>query len=314
MIGILSYFVFFCSVALILAIVVLGLNLQWGNTGLFNAGIAGFYAIGAYGFAILTAAPRADLIGNFGLPWIVGVAGAMAASGFIALVIGIATLRLRDDYLAIATFGIAATIQLLALNLDPLTGGAMGISSLPNPFRGLFPAPILNNLCYLALIVALVAVVYTGLQRIVASPWGRVLKAIREDEIAARTLGKNIDMFRLQAFVLGAMLMGLGGALYVSFIGFVSPADFMPILTFQVWTMLIIGGSGNNKGAILGAVVVWGLWSVIGAVTVQFLPPQFQIYGGATQAVLIGLILVLTLLLRPRGLIGERATASRHAA
>jgi len=314
MIGILSYFVFFCSVALILAIVVLGLNLQWGNTGLFNAGIAGFYAIGAYGFAILTAAPRADLIGNFGLPWIVGVAGAMAASAFIALVIGIATLRLRDDYLAIATFGIAATIQLLALNLDPLTGGAMGISSLPNPFRGLFPAPILNNLCYLALIVALVAVVYAGLQRIVASPWGRVLKAIREDEIAARTLGKNIDMFRLQAFVLGAMLMGLGGALYVSFIGFVSPADFMPILTFQVWTMLIIGGSGNNKGAILGAVVVWGLWSVIGAVTVQFLPPHFQIYGGATQAVLIGLILVLTLLLRPRGLIGERATASRHAA
>jgi branched-chain amino acid transport system permease protein len=313
MIGILSYFVFFCSVALILAIVVLGLNLQWGNTGLFNAGIAGFYAIGAYGFAILTAAPRADLIGNFGLPWIVGVAGAMAASGFIALVIGIATLRLRDDYLAIATFGIAATIQLLALNLDPLTGGAMGISSLPNPFRGLFPAPILNNLCYLALIAALVAVVYAGLQRIVASPWGRVLKAIREDEIAARTLGKNIDMFRLQAFVLGAMLMGLGGALYVSFIGFVSPADFMPILTFQVWTMLIIGGSGNNKGAILGAVVVWGLWSVIGAVTVQFLPPHFQIYGGATQAVLIGLILVLTLLLRPRGLIGERATASRHA-
>lgn len=314
MIGILSYFVFFCSVALILAIVVLGLNLQWGNTGLFNAGIAGFYAIGAYGFAILTAVPRADLIGNFGLPWIVGVAGAMAASAFIALVIGIATLRLRDDYLAIATFGIAATIQLLALNLDPLTGGAMGISSLPNPFRGLFPAPILNNICYLALIAALVLVVYVGLQRIVASPWGRVLKAIREDEIAARTLGKNIDMFRLQAFVLGAMLMGLGGALYVSFIGFVSPADFMPILTFQVWTMLIIGGSGNNKGAILGAVVVWGLWSVIGAVTVRFLPAHFQVYGGAAQAILIGLILVLTLLLRPRGLIGERTTASRHAA
>lgn len=314
MIGLLSYLVFFTSVALIFAVVVLGLNLQWGSPGLFNAGIVGFYAIGAYAFAILTAPPRPELIGNFGLPWLVGLAGAMVASAFAALIIGLATLKLRDDYLAIATFGIASTIQLLALNAEPLTGGAMGVASIPNPARGLSGSPIVNNLCYLGLVLVIVALVYGGLQKIVASPWGRVLKAIREDEIAAQTLGKDVSLFRLQAFVLGSMLMGLGGALYVGFVGFVSPSDFMPILTFQIWTMLIIGGSGNNKGAILGAILVWALWTLIGAATAQLVPAQYQAYGGALQSVVIGLILVLTLLLRPRGLIGERSTTSRHAA
>lgn len=314
MIGFLSYLVFFLSVALIFAVAVLGLNLQWGSTGLFNAGIVGFYAIGAYAFAILTAPPRPELLGNFGLPWLVGLIGAMAACALAALIIGLATLKLRDDYLAIATFGIASTIQLIALNVEPLTGGSMGIASIPNPFRGLFSAPILNNLCYLGTVAAIVALVYVALQRIVASPWGRVLKAIREDEIAAKTLGKDTSRFRLQAFVLGSMLMGLGGALYASFIGFVSPFDFMPILTFQIWTMLIIGGSGNNRGAILGAIIVWGLWSLIGAMTSALVPAQYQAYGGAMQSLSIGLILVLVLLFRPRGLIGERPITSRHAA
>ena len=97
-----------------------------------------------------------------------------------------------------------------------------------------------------------------ALERIVRSPWGRVLKAIREDETAAVALGKEAWQFRLQAFVLGSTIIGLAGALYVSFVGFVSPFDFSPILTFQIWTMLIVGGSGNNKGALLGAVIVWG--------------------------------------------------------
>lgn len=313
MIGLLSYLVFFLTVALIYAIAVLGLNLQWGSTGLFNAGIVGFYAIGAYAFAILTAPPRPEMIGNFGLPWGIGIAGAMAACAVAALVIGVGTLRLRDDYLAIATFGIASTIQLVALNVEPLTGGSMGIGSIPNPFRQLFATPLAGNLCYLAVVLLATAVAYVGLQRIVSSPWGRVLKAIREDEVAAQTLGKNISLFRLQAFVLGSMLMGLAGALYASFIAFVSPFDFLPILTFQIWTMLIIGGSGNNRGAILGAVVVWALWSLIGAATAALVPAAFQAYGGALQALSIGLILVLVLLFRPRGLIGERAVTSRHA-
>ena len=136
---------------------------------------------------------------------------------------------------------------------------------------------------------------------------------IREDETAAASLGKNPVRIRLEAFVLGCMLMGLSGALYVSFIGYVSPWDFLPILTFQAWTMLIVGGSANNRGAILGALVVWGIWTFSGFLISRVVPSDIQAQGGAIQAILIGLVLVATLLLRPRGLIGEELHVSRHA-
>ena len=120
--------------------------------------------------------------------------------------------------------------------------------------------------------------------------------------------------FRLQAFVLGCTVMGLAGALYVSFIGYISPFDFLPVLTFQIWTMLIVGGSGNNKGALLGVVMVWGLWSASGIAISKLLPAALQTQGGAIQAILIGVVLVLTLMFRPRGLIGEEPVVSRHLA
>jgi branched-chain amino acid transport system permease protein len=157
-----------------------------------------------------------------------------------------------------------------------------------------------------------VALVYWALERILGSPWGRVLRAIREDETAAIALGKSAQRFRLEAFVLGSTLMGLAGALYVSFIGFVSPFDFLPILTFQVWAMLIVGGSGNNRGALLGTLVVWGIWAASGVTVSKLVPPSHAAQGAAIQVILIGLVLVLMLLYRPRGLIGERPMVSRH--
>ena len=313
MIGVFSYLVFFACIVLVLGIMALGLNLQWGYTGLFNAGVVGFYAIGAYTHAILITAPRPELIGNLGLPWIVGILGAMAASAFAAWVIGLATIRLRDDYLAIATFGIATTIQLVTLNWDGLTGGAQGLSVIPRPLVGWFETPLGFSLWYLGLLVAVVGVLYWALERILNSPWGRVLKAIREDETAAIALGKSARSFRLQAFVLGSTLMGLAGALYVSFIGFVSPFDFLPILTFQVWAMVIVGGSGNNKGALLGALTVWAIWASSGVLISKLVPPAYAAQGGAIQVILIGLLLVASLLFRPRGLIGEVPVVSRRA-
>lgn len=310
--GILSYLVFFAIVALIFAVATLGLNLQWGTAGIFNAGVVGFYAVGAYAFAILTAAPKAELLGNFGLPWLVGLLGAMLASACVAALIGFATMRLRGDYLAIATFGVASTIQLVALNFAALTGGSIGISSMARPFDTVFDTPLAYNCAYFVAVLVTLALVYWAIERIVASPWGRVLKAIREDEIAAVNLGKDARLFRLQSFVLGSMVIGLAGALYVSFIGFISPFDFMPILTFQIWTMLIVGGSGNNRGAILGSVVIWGIWTAIGALSAKLLPMELQTQGGALQSLMVGLILVLVLILRPRGLIGEQAVVSRH--
>jgi branched-chain amino acid transport system permease protein len=312
MLGLASYLVFFICVVLVLCILTMGLNLQWGFTGLFNAGVAGFYAIGAYTHAILTAAPNAQLMGNYGLPWLVGIIAAMLVTALAATLIGLITIRLRGDYLAIATFGIGIMIQLVSLNLEPWTGGSQGITRIPKPLGAWFDTPLSYNLFYLVFMVAVVALVYWALERILSSPWGRVLRAIREDEVAASSLGKSPLSYRLQSFVLGSTLMGLAGALYVTFIGFVSPFDFLPILTFQIWAMLIVGGRGNNRGAMLGALVVWGIWAASGVAVSKWVPPSHAAQGAAIQVILIGLTLVLMLLYKPRGLIGERAVVSRH--
>ncbi|KDP87721.1 ABC transporter permease [Cupriavidus sp. SK-3] len=311
--GLASYLVFFLIQALIFAVVCLGLNLQWGYTGLFNIGVSGFFLVGAYAFAILCGPPYASHLGGFGLPFGVGLAGAMCAAALIAFIVGIPTLRLREDYLAIVTIGIGSILQLIALNASPLTGGSQGAASIPRLLPDVFQSVLGRNLLMLALMMVVVLLIYGALETIVRSPWGRVLKAIREDEVAASSLGKSPFSFRLQSFVIGSTIMGLGGALYATFIGFISPDDFLPILTFQAWTMLIVGGSGNNKGAILGAVLMWAVWTLSGSAALALLPIDLQVKGGAAQIILIGLVLMLTLILRPRGLIGEEATVSREA-
>jgi branched-chain amino acid transport system permease protein len=307
-----AYLVFFLVVALYYALLCLGLNLQWGVTGLFNVGVAGFVAVGAYVSALLTGPDSPEHWGGLGLPVAVGWAGAAGLAGLCALLVGAVTLRLRHDYLAIATFGIAVTIQLIALNFARLTNGPFGIAQIPRPFAGWAGTPLGRNALYLGLVVLVVAATYLGLERLVRSPWGRVLRGLREDETAAAALGKSPARYRLEAFVLGAMVMGLGGAIYAHFIGFIAPEDFLPILTFQVWTMLVVGGSGSNRGALLGGVLVWGLWSGSGALVAALLPQALQARGAALQVVLIGVVLAAVLLRRPRGLLGEEAVVSRH--
>jgi len=313
MVDLAAYLVFFLVIALFYALICLGLNLQWGFTGLFNVGVAGFVAVGAYGSALLTGTRAAGQPAGLGLPVSLGWLGAMVLAGLAATIVGTVTLRLRQDYLAISTFGVAVTLQLVAQNAERLTGGPFGLHGIPRPLHELVRDPRLYNLLYLALVAAVVVVAYIGLERLVRSPWGRVLRAIREDEAAAIALGKSAAAFRLQAFVLGSMVMGLAGAVYVHFIGFVAPEDFLPTLTFQAWTMLVIGGSGNNRGALVGAVGVWALWSASGALLTAVLPQEMQARGAALQVVLIGVALAAVLLARPRGLLGEEAVVSRHA-
>jgi branched-chain amino acid transport system permease protein len=312
MLDLASYVVFFLVTALGFTLICLGLNLQWGFTGLFNAGVAGFVAVGAYVSAILTTPASAQHLGGFGLPIAAGwLGGAMAAAATAALV-GIATLRLRRDYLAIATFGIAASLLAVAQNAHDITGGPFGITFIPRPFATLSDRPALYDTVYLALMAALVGIVFLGLETLLHGPWGRALKAIREDELAAAALGKDPRRFRLEAFVIGSGIMGLAGAVEAHFVGFIAPDEYLPILTFQAWTMLIIGGSGNNRGAVLGSLVVWTLWSVSGTATHTLLPGDLQVRGAALQIVLIGVLLAAMLVLRPRGLIGERTIVSRH--
>jgi branched-chain amino acid transport system permease protein len=301
---VLSYGIFFVTVAAILSIATLGLNLQWGISGQFNAGVVGFVAIGGYTLAILTMPATQRLVVQWNLPFAAGLVASLATSAAAALLVGVATLKLRSDYLAISTFGIASSIQVLANNLESLTGGSRGLVGIPRPFEALGAQGFAWS--YAALVLALLALCYLALEALLHSPWGRVQRAMREDEAVCAALGKNVVQLRLSGFVLGAVLMGLSGALYAGFVGTTSPSEFLPILTFQIWAMLIVGGSGSNRGAIAGTFVVWGLWTLSGAIIALVLPPRWQAQAGAVQSILVGLVLVLTLLLRPQGLLGAR--------
>jgi len=312
MIELLSYGAFFLTVALTYAIICLGLNVQWGQTGLFNVGVAGFVAIGAYTSALLTTPEDPVRFGGFDLPIAVGWLGAALMAGLLSVLVGLLTIRLRADYLAIATFGVAVVMQLCALNLEPLTGGPFGIGFIPRPFGWMAEDRLTFGLLNLGLVVLTTLGVYLALERLLRSPWGRVLRAIREDEQAALALGKNAFAFRLQAFAVGGAIMGLAGAVQAHFIGFIAPENYVPMLTFQVWAMLIVGGSGNNKGAVLGAVLVWAVWAATAALISAVVPPELQARAAALQIVMIGLAICIMLLVRPRGILGEVRTVSRH--
>jgi branched-chain amino acid transport system permease protein len=307
-----GYGAFFLTMALTFAIICLGLNVQWGQTGLFNVGVAGFVAVGAYVSSLLTTPDMPGRLGGFGMPMLVGWIGGAVATGFVTLLVGALTIRLRADYLAIATFGVAVAVQLCVLNLESVTGGPFGIGFIPRPFGAMAGNPLLFGLLNLAVLAAVVLALYLALERLLRSPWGRVLRAIREDEAAALALGKSAVRFRLQAFTIGGAIMGLAGATQAHFIGFIAPDNYSPTLTFQVWAMLIVGGSGNNRGAILGAVVVWGIWAVSASAVAAVFPPDQQARAASLQIVMIGVALCSILLLRPRGILGEVQVISRH--
>ncbi|RUX97784.1 branched-chain amino acid ABC transporter permease [Mesorhizobium sp. M7D.F.Ca.US.004.03.1.1] len=309
----LGYGAFFLTTALIFSLVTLGLNLQWGLTGLFNVGLAGFVAIGAYTSALLTTPDDAARLGGFGLPILVGWLGAMVVGGIAAALTGMATLRLRSDYLAITTFGVAVVVQLVALNAQRLTGGPFGIGFIPRPFGGLAETPLLFNLSNLAVVSVVTLIAYLALEHLSRSPWGRVLKALREDERAAISLGKSARFYRVQAFAVGGAIMALAGALQAHFTGFIAPDNYLPILTFQVWVMLIVGGSGSNLGAVIGSILVWAIWAGSGTLTSILFPPEQQARAAALQIAAIGAMLCVILLIRPNGLFGDRPRRPRFS-
>ena len=321
LIGVTNYAVGFVIMAGIYSIFALGLNVHWGFTGLFNIGIAGFFAVGAYTSALLTTPPPdagqfEDFV--FGGDWaragyldlgvdfwfILALGSAGLACALIALVIGYITLRLNDDYLAISTLGIAEAARLFFLNEKWVANGSRGLYRIPE-FLGDWVSAENYDYLYLVVVLIVLAVLFVAVQRAVNSPWGRVLRAIREDEVAAEASGKDVFGFKLQSFALGAAIMGIGGALFAHHIRFLAPLTFDPLLaTFVIWAMLMVGGTGNNVGAIVGAFVVWGIWT-----GTQFLPgvfsdPNFRFF-------MIGVLIVAVMLVRPNGILGEVRRVAR---
>ena len=367
--GILAQLRFVTFLAAAFAVITLALNLHWGYTGLFNIGVAGFMAIGAYTMAIATADPDAIGAPGLGLPVPVGIVLGVLAAGLVGLIVVLPALRIRADYFAIVTLAFAEVVRLLVTSgalanfeiagREMGTGGGSGIR-FPS-LEGVVPDWVLyqggdisqgtnivgyqvltitnalgmgrgavENWIYALTVLFVVAVSFWLLVRTGNSPFGRVLKAIREDELAAKSLGKNTDVVKIKVFVLGCALMGLGGILWQGRNGYVDPNAFLPIVTFYIFIALIIGGSGSNTGSVVGAFVFAALLfegpPYIQRIVRQRtdLPSPNTIYDAILSGdptaiagyavgelpnlrfILFGVILIVLMIYRPDGLLGHR--------
>jgi branched-chain amino acid transport system permease protein len=269
----------------------------------------------------------AGWVGGLGLPVVAGWAAAGVVAGVIAWLIGKICLTLRSDYLAIATIGIAEIIKHFLKNADWLTHGTLTVSPLPWPVP--FPSGgdfAFARASYLSVVAVAVVIVYLLLQRAYHAPWGRMMRAIRDNEDAAEALGKDVTRRRLEIFVLGSVFMGMGGAMLIHFTSIFDPSGFVPLNhTFLIWVMVILGGSGNNRGAIFGAIFVYIVWVMSESVALYVFDlvrtygiawfnwdPPSDLDSRALQmrVFVIGLTITLVLRYAPRGALPERQ--ARH--
>ncbi len=400
------------NLCLISAIMTMGVNIQWGYAGLFNAGVMGFTALGGIAAVVISIPPvqsawlaggsramlglligvisillvvvvwkktaklgrirywltalmviggyalmrmvidpaieaieaiepaKTGFLGGFGLPiifsWIVG--GAFAAS--VAWVVGKVSLGLRSDYLAIATLGISEIIIYFIKYEEWLTRGVKNVNGIPRPvpyeidlqktlwlqeWAERFEMPVIElssiivKISYASLFITVLLVIFYLSETALKSPWGRMMRAIRDNETAANAMGKNVTWRHLQVFVLGSAVVGMAGAMLTTLDGQFTPASYQPMrFTFLVWVMVIVGGSGNNLGSVLGGFVIWFFWieaEPIGLALMNFItsgmsqenPLRIHLLENAAHMRLMtmGLVLLLTLRFAPKGLIPE---------
>lgn len=368
-----EYLTFLITSTALYSLFALGLNLQWGFTGLINFGHVAFMTIGAYTTAQLTL---------LGFPMLLAVFLGIVLASFLGLVIGFSTLRLREDYLAIVTIGVSELLRLVANNQKWLTQdntwreGSFGIQAYPLPLNiqaneitellmiGLLtllvvwaqwqlwqslskqwrenqeikgksyqprqPIAIiiwgvvatillvtiyvngviaLSNYNYedglMLLVLSVLALVYWGLEFLAQSPWGRILKAIREDEEIPKALGKNVFWYKLQSFMLGGAIAGIAGAFFAWQFKAIYPSNFEPLLTFNAWIIVVLGGAGSNAGTLLGALIFWAYDSLT-----RFILPQLGLFdntqAGSFRIMVIGLILIILMMWRPQGILGKK--------
>lgn len=251
---------------------------------------------------------------------LLGVFIGMAVAAVAALLLGLASLRLREDYLAIVTLGFAEIMRLFALNEVQITNGSAGIQDFHRPivdwargtqwWRDLSERLDLLHVSFghAAAAVLAVVVVFILVEALARSPWGRVLKAIREDEDVASALGKNVLWYKLQALMVGSAIAALAGVFFVWNIASVVPEHFLPAVTFYTFAMLVLGGVGNHKGAILGAVIIWGVIEIAG--NLNYLEGVDIDFAGPLQSMFVGLLLILVVMFRPQGAVGNKEELS----
>ena len=280
--------------------------------------------------AYIESAAGGGWIGGLGLHPLLGWAfGGVLAAG-VAYVVGKVCLGLRTDYLAIATIGISEIIRALLKNMDWLTRGTLTVSPIPWPVPGPQDlqsggVPIADSFVYarlgfLALVLIVLLVAFFLIQRAYGGPWGRMMRAIRDNYIAAASMGKNVTRRQLEVFILGSVLMGIGGAMLVSFQQIYDPSAYQPINhTFLIWVMVIVGGAGNNWGAVFGALLIYVTWMLSDPVS-QWLfngisswstdigwgpIPEIQSRASQMRVFVLGVVITIALRYAPRGLIPE---------
>jgi branched-chain amino acid transport system permease protein len=285
------------------SLLAMSLNLEYGFTGLLNFGKVAFFMIGAYVSAMLTIS---------GAPYPVGLLGGMTASALAGLLMSLPALRLREDYLAIVMLVFGEVIRIILKNEIWIAGGPFGLTGIP-------PAlPLLRGIeteeLYIAINVVIIygilLVTYVLLEMLVNSPFGRVLRGIREDEVATRCFGKNTLRYKAQIFAIGSAIAGIAGSLYAQYVGYTCTRMFMPIVTFTAMVMCILGGVANNRGSILGALIMIGLERGT-RIAKDYL--SLPIDPSNMMYILTGSLIVVFLLSRPSGVLKENPVKSRRS-
>jgi len=289
-----AYLVAVAIIAAIYALLALGLNLQYGLTGLINFGHVGFFCIGAY---------TAGLMAQYGIPWPLSFLSGAVLAALAAWPLGLVSLKLRDDYFAIVSLGFSEVVRIVVTSEQWLTNGVQGVTGVPKLMRFLGngltqPLAVLNLLIAVNILVALAKL------RIVRSPFGRMIEAIRDNEEAVKALGKDPAGFKIQVLVLGAAVAGVAGGFYAHYIGYIVPEQFVPLITFYIWMAIIIGGVGRISGAVAGTLILMIIMEG-SRFLVDVIPSVSGVKMASIRLGVIGLALVLFTLYRPQGLLGD---------
>ncbi|MFK9090772.1 branched-chain amino acid ABC transporter permease [Bacillus salipaludis] len=282
----------------IYAMLSISLNINGGILGLWDLGLVGYFAVGAYSYTLLsTGAPY-----GLGLPMIVGIIGSAVITGLFSLLIGFTSLRLRSEYLLITTFAFAEIIRIVATNEKWLTNGNVGMFGLAKPFQDIIPGEI-YMLFFAGLVLAALAIFYYFAQRLAESPMGRYMRAIRENEQVTLSIGKKIFSTKLKVLVLSSSMVGVVGCFYVWYMSIIAPNMFGSAVTFTVWTALVLGGIGNNRGAVLGAFVLIFVQEATRFIPV---PAEYSVVLAGMRQLISGAMLILVLRFLKQGLIAEK--------
>ncbi len=271
------------------------LNIVAGYTGLLSVAHASFYGIGAYTTALLSL--------KFGVPFWINIPAGIVLSGIIGYIIAFPALRTHDDYFVITTFAFQVIIFSIMNNWVSFTGGPLGIRGIPQP--SVFGMAISSHFGFLCLVFLFGVMVFLLLHRLVHSPFGRVLKAIREDEVFALSLSKHVMQYKILVFVIGAAVASIGGSLYAYYISFIDPTSFTIMESIFMLSIVIIGGAGNLKGSIVGSALLIFIPEIL-----RFVGLPSSIAANIRQ-ILYGGLLVAFMMWRPQGLLGEYSFQKR---